>query len=67
MNAIVAQHGGIVDLDDVLCAIGGFGKPDDCPGADFAPPCTKDGLIDLDDIRAVIAAFGGADPCCGGG
>lgn len=58
---------GVVDLDDILCVIAGFGNFDDCPTGDIAPPCTGDGIIDLDDILAVIGAFGGANPCgcCG--
>ena len=56
---------GVVDLDDILCVIAGFGAADACPTADIAG-CEANGLIDLDDILAIIGAFGGTDPCCGG-
>lgn len=57
--------GGVIDLDDILCVITGFGNFEDCPNGDIVP-CEPDGIIDLDDILAVIGAFGGDYDCeCG--
>ena len=55
---------GVVNLDDILCVIAGFGDYDNCPTADIAG-CEANGVINLDDILAIIGAFGGDDPCCG--
>jgi subtilisin-like proprotein convertase family protein len=57
----------MVDLDDILCVLGGFSDASLCPNGDIVPCDDGDGLIDLDDILAVLAAFSGnaacPDPC----
>jgi hypothetical protein len=61
----VAQpQDGIVNIDDIICVLNGFGNFSLCPLGDLAP-CFGNGIIDLNDILGVLAAFGGADPCCG--
>jgi hypothetical protein len=52
----------LVNLDDILCVLGGFSNPLLCPEGDVAP-CNRNGVINLDDILGVLAAFGGANPC----
>ena len=59
----VDGSGGPANIDDVLCAIGGFGNINDCPTADIWPSCTGNGIVTGDDLFAVIQAFGGFDPC----
>lgn len=52
-----------VNLDDILCVLGGFASFANCPNGDMHPACTGNNMINIDDILAVLAAFGGADPC----
>ncbi len=52
----------VVNLDDILCTLGGFSNINNCPNADIAP-CGGNGIINLDDILAVLAAFSGGNPC----
>jgi len=58
---------GLVDLQDILCVLDGFGGQFNCPpeSIDIAN-CTADGTIDVSDILAILDAFAGDDPCCGG-
>jgi hypothetical protein len=56
---------GIVNIDDIICILNGFGNFATCLLGDIAP-CGGNGIIDLNDILAVLAAFSGNDPCCGG-
>lgn len=60
----VAPPGGnlIVNLDDLLCVLNGFGAPASCPGADLVP-CGGNGVVNLDDILAELAAFAGTYVC----
>lgn len=51
-----------VNLDNILCVLGGFANADNCPNGDLHP-CDGNGLINLDDILGVLQAFGGANPC----
>jgi cysteine-rich repeat protein len=53
---------GIVNLDDILCVLGGFAAIANCPNADLNP-CGGNGIVNLDDILSVLAAFGGANQC----
>ncbi len=53
---------GVVNLDDILCILGGFANFANCPNADINP-CGGNGVINLDDILAVLGAFSGANPC----
>jgi hypothetical protein len=62
-NVNCAGPANAADLDDVLCALDGFGNQAFCPHADIDPPCSGDGVINLDDLLAVLDAFGGLDPC----
>ncbi len=53
----------LVQTDDILCAVAGFGSYCVCPNADIAG-CVASGLpIGTNDILAVVEAFGGANPC----
>lgn len=52
----------IVNLDDILCMLGGFANFGSCPNADINP-CGGNAVINLDDILAVLGAFGGANAC----
>jgi len=67
------NNDGIVDLQDVLCILDGFGGAfPNCPAhAVNLAQCIPDQIIDLFDILMVLDAFGGAPyPCaspCGGG
>jgi hypothetical protein len=56
------NQSGVVDLDDVLCLLAGFGNFALCPNADISP-CGGSGGIGLDDILAVLAAFSGNPGC----
>jgi hypothetical protein len=51
------------NVDDILCALGGFSRFAVCPNADLKPDCTGNGVINIDDILATLAAFSGANPC----
>lgn len=53
---------GLVNLDDILCVLAGFGGYSVCPTGDIAG-CVHNGVINLDDILAVLTAFSGASPC----
>jgi len=53
---------GVLDLDDITCALEGFNHPSACPPADVSP-CGGNGHIDLDDIVALLDAFAG-NPAC---
>jgi hypothetical protein len=57
---------GIVNLDDILCVLGGFANASACPDADLMP-CGGHSIVNLDDILAVLGAFSGnaacPDPC----
>jgi hypothetical protein len=57
-----ADSGDLVNLDDILCLLGGFADFAQCANGDLEP-CGGNGLINLDDILRVLAAFGGEDPC----
>lgn len=59
---VVAPAGGTVNLDDILCVLGGFSSFSACFNGDINP-CGGNGIINLDDILAVLAAFSGANPC----
>jgi subtilisin-like proprotein convertase family protein len=59
---VAKPHNNIVNLDDILCVLSGFGNFNLCPNGDIAP-CGGNGIINLDDILAVLAAFGGANTC----
>lgn len=69
-GCVIVVHGdlfpttgdGLVDLDDVLCALAGFSNELDCPHADLFP-CEGNGVIDLDDILSVLGAFSGQADC----
>lgn len=53
----------IVQTNDILCAVQGFGNYCNCPNADIAG-CSASGIpIGTNDILAVVGAFGGIDPC----
>jgi hypothetical protein len=54
---------GIINIDDILCVLNGFGNASLCPGADLAP-CGGNGIVNLDDILAELGAFAG-NPLCG--
>jgi len=53
---------GLIDSDDILCALYEFTSPGSCPSADIAP-CGLNGVFDVDDILAVVDSFSGAPPC----
>lgn len=53
---------GPINLDDILCVLGGFANYADCPNGDISP-CGGNGIINLDDILASLNAFGGQNPC----
>lgn len=53
---------GNVNLDDILCGLGGFAGFFNCPNADINP-CAGNGIINLDDLLSILAAFAGANPC----
>jgi hypothetical protein len=53
---------GVVNLDDILCLLTGFGNFASCPNGDLRP-CGGNGIINLDDILDALAAFGGDNPC----
>jgi len=57
---------GVVDLNDILCVLDGFGAATVCPDGDLVP-CGADDGIDLNDILAELDAFANvfacADPC----
>lgn len=55
-----ANH--VVNLDDILCVLAGFGGFAACPNGDIHP-CAGNGLINLDDILGVLGAFAGSNPC----
>jgi hypothetical protein len=59
---VTKSPNGIVNLDDILCVLGGFAAIADCPSADLNP-CGGNGIVNLDDILSVLAAFGGANQC----
>lgn len=59
----VTCNGGLANLDDILCVLGGFAQFGRCPNGDLAPLSSGNGIINLDDILAVLAAFGGNNPC----
>ena len=61
-DIVPAGGNGVIDLDDVLCALAGFAAAAACPAADLAP-CEGNGIIDLDDVLAVLATFAGTPPC----
>ncbi len=63
-------NNGIINLDDILCVLNGFGgsfntMPSFCkkPGVDLVG-CTPNYVIDLDDILAVLNAFSGGQLNC---
>jgi hypothetical protein len=55
------NHDGVVDINDLLAVISGWGicppPPFDCH-ADVAPPPAGDGLINIDDLLFVISNWG---------
>jgi hypothetical protein len=57
---------GLVNLDDILCVLGGFGNASSCPAADLRPCGAADGVIGLDDILTILAAFAGSNVCLPG-
>ncbi len=62
-NVNCAGPANAVDLDDILCCLGGFSNAANCRNADIHPPCAGNGIINLDDVLSVLNAFSGADPC----
>ena len=68
----VAPTIGVIDFDDILCILDGFGDIAACPQGDIVgisstcPPFEPNG-IDFDDVLAALDAFGGnplcPDPC----
>jgi hypothetical protein len=61
---VKSPQDGLVNLDDILCVLGGFSNLSLCPLGDIHP-CPGNGAVTLDDILWVLAAFAGADYCCG--
>lgn len=59
---VTCDGGQLVNLDDILCVLGGFANFSSCANADLAP-CGGNGIINLDDILAVLGAFAGGNPC----
>ncbi len=57
-----AGGNGIVNIDDILCILGGFASYQSCPNADINP-CGGNATINLDDILSVLVAFAGGNPC----
>lgn len=61
-----APFGGVVQTNDILCAVAGFGNYCSCPNADLVAPGGTQGPngspIGTNDILAVVGAFGGANP-----
>jgi len=53
---------GVVDLNDILCTLDGFGSFAVCADGDLSP-CDGDGMIDLNDILAQLDAFSGQPAC----
>lgn len=53
---------GVVNLDDILCVLGGFANFTSCSNADIYP-CSGNAVVSLDDILAALGAFAGANPC----
>jgi hypothetical protein len=58
----VAPPAGVVDIDDILCAVAGFANFASCPTADIFP-CGGNGVVDIDDILGVLNGFGGGSEC----
>ncbi|MEK6676967.1 MAG: hypothetical protein AABZ47_15100 [Planctomycetota bacterium] len=54
---------GLVRLNDIECAVNGFGRYSLCPKADVYG-CDTDGGVDMRDVLAIIEAFEGSDACC---
>jgi hypothetical protein len=54
---------GLVDVDDILCALNGFANPSSCPGSDIMPCAGGDSMIDLTDIMSLMDAFTGSFDC----
>ena len=50
---------GLIDVNDVLCAMEGFGAPAECAALDQQPCSQIDGSMNLDDLLVVTEAFGG--------
>ncbi len=57
-------HGNcVVDIDDIVCLITGFGSQIAlCPSGDLYP-CGGNGVLDIDDLLAVLLAFAGDFRC----
>lgn len=54
---------GVVTLEDILCAVGGFQNFASCPLGDLYPCGGGDGRIDLMDLLAILRAFSGSSVC----
>jgi len=59
---VKAPPDGLINLDDILCVLAGFGNFVVCPDSDIRP-CGANGIINLDDILGVLGAFAGANSC----
>lgn len=59
---VKAPPDGLVNLDDILCVLGGFSSFGSCVNGDIHP-CGGNAIINLDDILGVLGAFAGANPC----
>lgn len=59
---INCDGGYMVNLDDILCGLGGFADFSQCPNADVAP-CGGNSVISLDDILGVLNAFASGSSC----
>ena len=66
-DTIPVGGNGVIDVDDLWCALDAFTDMDACPQGDIAP-CGGNGFIDMDDVlhlggrlaRQVVAAHVGA-------
>jgi hypothetical protein len=53
---------GAVDVDELVCLVGGYANMDDCPEGDIEP-CGGDADIDVDDLVNMVRAYAGDFAC----
>ena len=61
-DTIPVGGNGVIDVDDLWCALDAFTDMDACPQGDIAP-CGGNGFIDMDDVLYALDAFAGQYAC----